>query len=221
MVYRPQTHLETRGIVLATTPVRDADLIVTLLSPELGKVAAVARAARGSKKRFLGGFDLFDAGTFKLSRSSTQEGLFTLSGVTEREPWPALRQDLSKFTDALLCLEIAGGLSPDGDASTGELFSPLFKSLRHINRAARPQEARAIAVYFALLTLQISGFNLLDSADAAQSHAPSFQWFEAMMNQRQVVVPHDDALLEQGTAAVCNFIEQILGRRLRARQSLE
>lgn len=220
MVYRPQTHLETRGIVLATTPVRDADLIVTVLSSELGKISCVVRGARGSKKRFLGGFDLFDAGNFKLTRAAADDALYNLSAVREREPWPALRQDLDKFSFAIYCLEITAGLAADGDSSAGELYAPLYTSLRMINRATREPEVRAIAIYFNLLALQVSGFNLLDSAEAARDHPNCVAWFDAMIRGSQVIVPHESALLREGTAAVCRFTEQILGRRLRSSQNL-
>lgn len=220
MVYRPQTHLETRGIVLATTPVRDADLIITVLSPDLGKISCVVRGARGSKKRFLGGFDLFDAGNFKLTRSATEESLYNLSAVRDREPWPLLRQDLDKFSFAIYCLEITAGLAADGDSAAGELYAPLYTSLRMINRAGREPEVRAIAVYFNLLALQVSGFNLLDSPEAASAHPNCVAWFTGMVSGSQVIVPHEPALLREGVAAVCGFTEQILGRRLRSSQNI-
>lgn len=219
MVYRPQTHLETRGIVLATTPVRDADLIITVLSPELGKISCVVRGARGSKKRFLGGFDLFDAGSFKLTRGSGEESLYNLSAVRDREPWPSLRQDLDKFSYAVYCLEITAGLAADGDSSAGELYPPLFTSLRLINRAGRAAEVRAIAVYFNLLALQLAGFNLLDAPEVAADHPNCFAWFDAMVRGSQVIVPHEPALLREGTVAVCRFTEQILGRRIRSSEN--
>lgn len=220
MVYRPQTHLETRGIVLATTPVRDADLIITILSPDLGKISCVVRGARGSKKRFLGGFDLFDAGNFKLTRAAAEESLYNLSAVRDREPWPALRQDLDKFSFAIYSLEITAGLAAEGDSSAGELYAPLFTALRMINRAAREPEVRAIAVYYNLLALQVSGFNLLDSSEAARDYPNCVAWFSAMMSGSQVIVPHEPVLLREGVAAVCSFTEQILGHRLRSSQNL-
>ena len=220
MVYRPQTHLETRGIILGTTPVRDADLIITLLSPNLGKISCVARSVRGSKKRFLGGFDLFDAGNFKLSRANNQDGLYNISSVQEREPWPALRQNLAKFSSAIYCLEVAAGFAADGDGLAGDLYGPLFGSLRLINRAGRDPEVLAIAIFFNLLALRLSGYNLVESPQAALEYPTCFAWFEAMTADNQVIVPHEPVLLQQGFVAVRSFTEQILGRKLRSAHNL-
>ena len=41
-------------LVTRATPFRDADVIVTLLSPEHGRIDAVARGARSSRRRFGG-----------------------------------------------------------------------------------------------------------------------------------------------------------------------
>ena len=49
--------IEEPGIILSTTAVREADLVVTLLGQSLGKLTAFAFGARRSKKRFPGGID--------------------------------------------------------------------------------------------------------------------------------------------------------------------
>ncbi|MEY3012493.1 MAG: hypothetical protein RIT45_1228 [Pseudomonadota bacterium] len=50
------------GTVLRLQPVGDADLIVSFLGPEVGRVDAFARSARSSLKRFGGRLELFVAG---------------------------------------------------------------------------------------------------------------------------------------------------------------
>jgi DNA repair protein RecO (recombination protein O) len=49
----------TPALVLRRTPYRDADLVVTLFTENLGQVSALARAARKSQRRFGGGLEPF------------------------------------------------------------------------------------------------------------------------------------------------------------------
>ena len=63
---------ESPGLVLDKIPYGDRDLIVTILTRDYGVVSAMARGARGSKRRFAGGLDLFVeiAVGFKSGRSA-------------------------------------------------------------------------------------------------------------------------------------------------------
>ena len=47
-----------RGVVLKTTPLRESDLLVVLYTATHGRVAAVARGARKSQRRFAGALQL-------------------------------------------------------------------------------------------------------------------------------------------------------------------
>ncbi|MDB5164432.1 MAG: repair protein RecO [Candidatus Saccharibacteria bacterium] len=51
--------LVTRGIVLRRTNYGEADRIVTLLTPEQGKISLMARGVRRSKSKLAGGIELF------------------------------------------------------------------------------------------------------------------------------------------------------------------
>lgn len=59
-------------IVVRLQPLREADLIAVLLSPERGRVDAYARAARKSTKRFGGRLEVFMHGDAELGRSRTK-----------------------------------------------------------------------------------------------------------------------------------------------------
>jgi DNA repair protein RecO (recombination protein O) len=48
---------ESEAIVLRTYPMREADLLVTLLTRAEGKVRGVARSAKKSKRRFGGALE--------------------------------------------------------------------------------------------------------------------------------------------------------------------
>lgn len=51
---RATQHHDTLALVLRRTPYGEADLVVTLFTRELGRVSALARAARKSQRRFSG-----------------------------------------------------------------------------------------------------------------------------------------------------------------------
>lgn len=89
----------TRGIILRTRPLTETSLIVHWLTPELGRVATVAKGARRPKSPFLGKLDLFYEADFSFSRSRGSE-LHTLREVSLREMHDALRGDLGKLRQA-------------------------------------------------------------------------------------------------------------------------
>ncbi|MGZ4965246.1 MAG: DNA repair protein RecO, partial [Limisphaerales bacterium] len=62
-----------RGIVLRTRPLTDTSLIVNWLTPDLGRVATVAKGARGPKSSFRGQMDLFYLCDFSFVRSKRSD----------------------------------------------------------------------------------------------------------------------------------------------------
>ncbi len=57
------------ALIVRLQPVRDADLIVTLLDPDRGRVDAYARSARKSSRRFGGRLQLFALGRARLTQA--------------------------------------------------------------------------------------------------------------------------------------------------------
>jgi DNA repair protein RecO len=200
------------AIVLNTTALRDADLIVTFLGKELGKACAVAKSARRSRKRFSGGIDLFDCGTFELSTNRRQDKLYLLQSIHSKEVWPGLRENLSKMSLASFCLELTNSFTVEGDAEGGTLFNPLFLSLRRLCSSANDNVSYSIAAYFALRTLKVSGFNLLD-ANLPLSKSTK-QWFEEMASNLAPIVPNDEKVTYNGFQRLVSYVEQTLGHPL-------
>lgn len=93
-LHPPTSRFEsTRGLILRTRPLTETSLIIHWLTPELGRVATVAKGARRPKSPFHAKLDLFYAGDFSFSRSARSE-LHTLREVVVRDPHEALRHDL-------------------------------------------------------------------------------------------------------------------------------
>lgn len=73
----------TAALVLRRTPYRDADLVVTLFTEELGQVSALARAARKSQRRFGGGLEPFHTLDAELDEAPGSDLMTLTSGRVE------------------------------------------------------------------------------------------------------------------------------------------
>ena len=89
----------THGLILRTRPLTETSLIIHWLTPDLGRLATVAKGARRPKSPFAGKLDLFYAADFSFSRSRRSE-LHFLREVSLRETHGAIREDLLKLQQA-------------------------------------------------------------------------------------------------------------------------
>jgi len=89
----------THGLILRTRPLTETSLIIHWLTPDLGRLATVARGARRPKSPFAGKLDLFYAADFSFSRSRHSE-LHTLREASLRETHGAIREDILKLQQA-------------------------------------------------------------------------------------------------------------------------
>jgi DNA repair protein RecO (recombination protein O) len=87
------------GLILRTRPLTETSLIVHWLTPELGRIATVAKGARRPKSPFAGKLDLFYAADFSFSRSRSSE-LHNLREVKLRETHGAIREDILRLQQA-------------------------------------------------------------------------------------------------------------------------
>ncbi len=70
---RTTPQLRTDAIVVRRVAYGEADLIVTLYTRELGKISALARSARRSRKRFGGGLELFNITSLELKKTRANQ----------------------------------------------------------------------------------------------------------------------------------------------------
>ena len=104
----------TRAIVLRKTAWRDHDLIVDLLTQESGRISAVARSARRSRRRFGGALEIGTGLTVQLSRG--RGGGFTLTDCDVVRALNAVRDDFDRIAHLSYVLEIARLTSREGEA---------------------------------------------------------------------------------------------------------
>jgi len=144
----------SRGIILQQKPLKEADLIVTILFEDYGLLDCYAFSGKKSKIRFPGGLDLFDIGRFAFEKKNSV--MPTLLGIHSRLPIFCIREDLQSLHTCMLATETLLGLSHVGDPSTQQYFIPLFKLLIELERKSKSQTE--LLKEFGEEVLEISGF---------------------------------------------------------------
>ena len=87
------------GLILRTRPLTETSLIIHWLSPEMGRIATVAKGARRPKSPFAGKLDLFYLADFSFSRSRSSD-LHNLREVKLHATHGAIREDIAKLQQA-------------------------------------------------------------------------------------------------------------------------
>ena len=95
----------TSGLILRTRPLTETSLIVNWLTPDLGRMATVAKGARRPKSPFRGKLDLFYFADFSFARSRRSD-LHNLREVSLRETRDALRHELAYLQQAAYCASL-------------------------------------------------------------------------------------------------------------------
>ncbi len=149
--------IRTGAYLLRAIDYRDADRIVTLMTESDGKVGAIARGARRSRKRFGGALQpclLLEAALTRPVRGG--EGrLLTLDEVTVRRPFHGLLASLDRIRAAGEALEFVRTLAPDGEPQPRlfEAVTLLFERLE----TADAEWASSICIAFRMRALTLAG----------------------------------------------------------------
>lgn len=120
------------ALLLKRTDYREADLIVTLFSASYGKVSALARGARNSRKRFAGSLEPIHTLDVDLDEPKRGE-LFELRTADVAIPRVHLSQDLEKLQGAGKVLGWLREALPERhpEPELWELTTALLESLDH------------------------------------------------------------------------------------------
>ena len=130
-------HLKTPAIILAGRDLGESDRLLTLFTRDLGRLSAVARAARRSKR-------LIDQG----------RDLLHLDSCDLVEPFEAIRADVRRYAGACYLCELARELFPEREPAQAA-----FGLLSHaLGRLAGGQDAPAWERLAALRLLALAGF---------------------------------------------------------------
>lgn len=142
---------KTEGVILKQMPIGEADRILTILTPDIGKVRAVGRGVRRTKSRLGGHLDLLNQVSVSISEGRS------LDSVTEADTlhgFRLLREDLERVSKAFYMVELADGFSVENEPGI-EMYHLLVESLGFLEKTARPS---LLLRHFEIQLLDHSGY---------------------------------------------------------------
>jgi DNA repair protein RecO (recombination protein O) len=120
---------KTQGIVLARHNLGEADRIVTFLTPDRGKVRAVARGVRKIKSRMAGHLELFSRTELMLAEGRNLDIITSARLQQYHEP---IAVDYDRLRGAYLRAEMVDRLMGDAGGPHPDVFRLLSDSLREL-----------------------------------------------------------------------------------------
>jgi len=133
----------TSGLILRTRLLTETSLVIHWLTPELGRIATVAKGARRAKSPFAGKLDLFYAADFSFSRSRHSD-LHNLREVKLHGTHGAIREDIVKLQQAAYATNFLEQAT-ETETPLPEIFELLRNFLKFLcEQKASPQNIFAL-----------------------------------------------------------------------------
>jgi len=146
--------LQTEALVLRAVDFGESDRIVHLLTPAVGRLAAIAKGARRSRRRFPGTLDLFNQleVTASLRRPAA---LARLESARLLRSFEAIRLGAPRFALGCYLLELLDRLAPEGGAKRdlARLFAFAEGALDWLDREPPTRRTRVLLELRALEAL--------------------------------------------------------------------
>lgn len=149
---RRQRTYGTQAIILKRRNLGEADRLLTLLTPDHGKINAVAKGARKPATKKTGHVELFTRANVLIGKG---RDLDVLVQAEMTEPYLPLREDLTRGAYANYVVELLDRFTFDADAHQGGLFQLLDQTLAHLSYDEDIQRA---VRYYELQLLDAVGF---------------------------------------------------------------
>lgn len=233
--------LQRTGIIVGVQDHREADRIVRLLTPDNGRITALARAARKSNRRFGGALDI--GNRVEATLRPPKGAWWGLDAATLQDGRTHTRKDLERITLLAYAAEVCGKLARE-DHPEPKLFGLLDMALSLIDAMTNapsplfrlgleakaltfagvgPQLTCCVACGGALdsqLTISAIGAHHRHCSDVGVAVDP--EWLKAVEHARRTPLRDlIDVPLPPGPRwALAEAIETHLGRNLRSRSVL-
>jgi len=165
------------AIVLRRLDYGEADRIVTLLTREHGKLAAIAKGARRGKSRVSGSLDLFERSTMMLAKG---RNLDVVAQVERRGDARHIAGNLQRTAYACLVAEIVDKVLEDRHP-VDEIFELVVRTLAELNALER--SPRADAAWFLMRILELLGYQpqLQDCPGCGVTLPEAPGWFSPLL----------------------------------------
>lgn len=149
---RPERAFRTQAIILKRRDFGEADRLLTVLTPDHGKIDVIAKGARKPTSHKTGHVELFTRADM-LIHTGRELGIVAQAEMVA--PYMGVREDLSRGAYASYCAELLDRFTAQGDEDYSNLFS-LFDDT--LNRLCNDDDPRLTARYFEVHLLEIVGF---------------------------------------------------------------
>jgi DNA repair protein RecO (recombination protein O) len=125
---------QTEAVIIRKTRLREADRILTLYTPNLGKLQAVAKAVRKPKSKLSGHLELLAHSQVTLVRG---RNLDTVIGSQTINSFLGIRNSLEATSSALYLAEMVNLFTAEADhIDNYKLFNLLISTLEQLNQGA-------------------------------------------------------------------------------------
>jgi DNA repair protein RecO (recombination protein O) len=172
---RPRTY-RVEAIVLRRIDFGEADRVLVLYTRERGKQPVVAKGIRRISSRTAGHLELFTRSEIQLAKGAN---LDVVTQAETRDPYRALREDLTKTSTAYLIAELTDALTEEA-IEQPELFDLLADAFRALGTNDDP---RLLAAHFQVSLLDVAGFRpvLMQCVSCQESLLPGKNGFSAYL----------------------------------------
>ncbi len=140
---------KTEAIVIKSMDLGEADKIVTLFSPALGKIRAVAKGIRKTKSKFGARLEPFTCVNLLLYKG---RNLDIVSQAEIIHPFRAVKDNLDRINYGCLMLDIIDKVSQEGEKEK-ELFRLLFSALETLSEMTKSFELLLAAFQLKVMAL--------------------------------------------------------------------
>jgi DNA repair protein RecO (recombination protein O) len=161
------------GLILRTWPLTETSLIIHWLTPELGRLATVAKGARRPKSPFRGKLDLFYLAELSFSRSHRSD-LHNLREARLLETHSALRQELGYLEQASYCSALIEQAT-EAETPLPDLFRLMRELLEFL--PSRPPEPKTV---FAFELKLLANLGLQPDLEQSHLHPGTKQFVRAL-----------------------------------------
>ncbi|MBI5357305.1 DNA repair protein RecO [Candidatus Saccharibacteria bacterium] len=147
-----EKNISDDAIVLSRVNFGEKDRILTVITPNHGKLKLVAKSVRSSGSKLAGGIELFSENHIVLVRGRSD--MFTLiSSKMKNFFGNNTPKDIKKSEYAYNSLKSVNKLTPDG--AGGEYYSYLLENLKKINE--NDVDINQLKIWFSLKILKLTG----------------------------------------------------------------
>ncbi len=174
-----QTHrnriYRVEGIILARRDWGEADRLITLLTPNKGKLRVIAPGARKPSSRKSGHLELFTRGRFVMARGRTFD---KLTQAETHDYFPELREGLERVSAAYLLVELVDRFLEEHDENP-LLYDLLLDTLAWLDQGESPA---LVLRFFEVKMLGYVGFQpqLFECQLCGSTLEPVDQFFDIM-----------------------------------------